>query len=33
MTTLNLLNLDLEGLAAFCEQLGEKRFRAMQQFR
>jgi 23S rRNA (adenine2503-C2)-methyltransferase len=33
MTTLNLLNLDLEGLAAFCEQLGEKRFRAMQLFR
>ncbi|MBI2724714.1 MAG: 23S rRNA (adenine(2503)-C(2))-methyltransferase RlmN [Polaromonas sp.] len=32
MTT-NLLNFDLEGLAAFCESLGEKRFRAMQLFR
>ena len=29
----NLLDLDLEGLAAFCEQLGEKRFRATQLFR
>ena len=32
MTT-NLLNYDLEGLTAFCEQLGEKRFRATQLFR
>ena len=32
MTT-NLLGFDLEGLAAFCEQLGEKRFRATQLFR
>ncbi len=29
----NLLDYDLEGLAAFCEQLGEKRFRATQLFR
>jgi 23S rRNA (adenine2503-C2)-methyltransferase len=29
----NLLGFDLEGLAAFCEQLGEKRFRATQLFR
>ncbi len=29
----NLLGLDLEGLAAYCEQLGEKRFRATQLFR
>jgi len=29
----NLLDLDLDGLAAFCEQLGEKRFRATQLFR
>ena len=29
----NLLHFDLEGLAAFCEQLGEKRFRATQLFR
>ena len=29
----NLLNFDLEGLTAFCEQLGEKRFRATQLFR
>jgi 23S rRNA (adenine2503-C2)-methyltransferase len=33
MTTINLLDLDLEGLAAFCERLGEKRFRAVQLFR
>jgi 23S rRNA (adenine2503-C2)-methyltransferase len=26
--TANLLDFDLEGLAAFCERLGEKRFRA-----
>ena len=32
MTT-NLLDHDLEGLVAFCEQLGEKRFRATQLFR
>ena len=31
--TANLLNFDLEGLAAFCEKLGEKRFRATQLFR
>ena len=31
--TANLLDFDLEGLAAFCEQLGEKRFRATQLFR
>jgi 23S rRNA (adenine2503-C2)-methyltransferase len=29
----NLLDFDLEGLAAFCEGLGEKRFRATQLFR
>ena len=29
----NLLDLDLEGLTAFCESLGEKRFRAVQLFR
>ncbi|NWF45196.1 23S rRNA (adenine(2503)-C(2))-methyltransferase RlmN [Hydrogenophaga sp. D2P1] len=33
MMTANLLDFDLEGLAAFCEQLGEKRFRAVQLFR
>ena len=32
MTT-NLLDFDLDGLAAFCERLGEKRFRATQLFR
>lgn len=32
MTT-NLLDLDLDGLTAFCESLGEKRFRATQLFR
>lgn len=31
--TANLLEFDLEGLAAFCERLGEKRFRATQLFR
>ena len=31
--TANLLDFDLEGLAAFCEHLGEKRFRATQLFR
>ncbi len=29
----NLLGLDLDGLAAYCEQRGEKRFRATQLFR
>jgi 23S rRNA (adenine2503-C2)-methyltransferase len=29
----NLLDFDLDGLAAFCQQLGEKRFRATQLFR
>lgn len=29
----NLLDFDLDGLAAFCERLGEKRFRATQLFR
>ena len=29
----NLLDLDLEGLAAWCDQRGEKRFRATQLFR
>jgi 23S rRNA (adenine2503-C2)-methyltransferase len=33
MTAANLLDFDLDGLAAFCEQLGEKRFRATQLFR
>jgi 23S rRNA (adenine2503-C2)-methyltransferase len=33
MTTANLLEFDLEGLAAFCEKLGEKKFRATQLFR
>ena len=32
-TTANLLDYDLEGLAVFCERLGEKRFRATQLFR
>ena len=31
--TANLLDFDLEGLAVFCEELGEKRFRATQLFR
>jgi 23S rRNA (adenine2503-C2)-methyltransferase len=31
--TANLLEYDLEGLAAFCDRLGEKRFRAVQLFR
>ena len=31
--TVNLLDFDLEGLAVFCEGLGEKRFRAQQLFR
>jgi 23S rRNA (adenine2503-C2)-methyltransferase len=29
----NLLDFDLDGLAAYCETLGEKRFRAVQLFR
>jgi 23S rRNA (adenine2503-C2)-methyltransferase len=29
----NLLGLDLDGLVAYCEQLGEKRFRATQLYR
>jgi 23S rRNA (adenine2503-C2)-methyltransferase len=29
----NLLDFDLEGLSAFCESLGEKRFRAVQLYR
>ncbi|MDM4767393.1 23S rRNA (adenine(2503)-C(2))-methyltransferase RlmN [Pelomonas sp. SE-A7] len=33
MDTVNLLGFDLDGLAAYCEQLGEKRFRATQLFR
>ncbi len=31
--TANLLDFDLEGLATFCAELGEKRFRATQLFR
>lgn len=31
--TANLLDYDLEGLAAFCDRLGEKRFRAVQLLR
>ena len=31
--TVNLLDFGLNGLAAFCERLGEKRFRATQLFR
>ena len=31
--TANLLDFDCDGLAAFCEKLGEKRFRATQLFR
>lgn len=31
--TVNLLDYDLEGLAVFCERLGEKRYRAVQLFR
>ena len=33
MTPANLLDHDLDGLAAYCEKLGEKRFRATQLFR
>jgi len=32
-TPVNLLDFDLEGLAAWCDTLGEKRFRAAQLFR
>ena len=31
--TANLLDFDLEGLAVFCDRLGEKRYRAVQLFR
>ena len=31
--TVNLLDYDLDAMAAFCERLGEKRFRAVQLFR
>jgi 23S rRNA (adenine2503-C2)-methyltransferase len=31
--TVNLLDLDVDGLAVFCESLGEKRYRATQLFR
>ena len=33
MAAVNLLDFDLEGLAAYCDSLGEKRFRAAQLFR
>ena len=33
MSLTNLLDFDLDALAAYCEQLGEKRFRAVQLFR
>ncbi len=33
MTTVNLLDFDLEGLTVFCERLGEKAFRAKQLYR
>ena len=33
MTAVNLLDLDLDALAAWCGELGEKRFRAVQLFR
>jgi 23S rRNA (adenine2503-C2)-methyltransferase len=33
MGAVNLLDFDLDGLAAYCEGLGEKRFRAQQLFR
>lgn len=33
MTLANLLDFDLDGLADFCEKLGEKRFRATQLYR
>ncbi len=33
MTVANLLDFDLDGLTAYCDSLGEKRFRAVQLFR
>ena len=33
MAAVNLLDFDLEGLTAFCDGLGEKRFRAVQLYR
>jgi 23S rRNA (adenine2503-C2)-methyltransferase len=33
LTVVNLLEFDREGLAAYCESLGERRFRATQLFR
>jgi 23S rRNA (adenine2503-C2)-methyltransferase len=33
MSAVNLLEFDLDGLATYCEGLGEKRFRAQQLFR
>jgi len=33
VSTVNLLDFDLDALAAYCEALGEKRFRAVQLFR
>ncbi|WP_338413087.1 23S rRNA (adenine(2503)-C(2))-methyltransferase RlmN [uncultured Sphaerotilus sp.] len=33
LDAVNLLDFDLDGLAAHCERLGEKRFRAVQLFR
>ena len=33
MSAVNLLDFDLDALGAYCEQLGEKRFRATQLFR
>ena len=30
--SMNLLDFDLDALAAYCEQLGEKRYRATQLF-
>jgi 23S rRNA (adenine2503-C2)-methyltransferase len=33
VSPVNLLDFDLDGLAAYCETLGEKRFRAVQLFR
>ncbi|MFM2068002.1 MAG: rRNA ((2503)-C(2))-methyltransferase RlmN [Pseudomonadota bacterium] len=33
MSLTNLLDFDLDALAAYCERLGEKRFRAVQLFR
>ena len=33
MQSVNLLDFDLEGMAAFCDSLGERRFRATQLFR